>query len=98
MDPYKNVVAVCDLCDGEPKCIDFCPEEALELASDDETADKTLISAIENLPKELERLSSLVKKRDLSEIFMSAEERVKRLESKLQELRIDLLAKKTNQK
>ena len=98
MDPYKNVVAVCDLCDGEPKCIDFCPEEALELASDDETADKTLISAIENLPKELERLSSLVKKRDLSEIFMSAEERVKRLESKLQELRIDLLAKKNKPK
>jgi len=98
MDPYKNVVAVCDLCDGEPKCIDFCPEEALEIASDDETADKTWISAIENLPRELEKLSSLVKKRDLSEIFISAEERVKRLESKIQELHIGLLAKKSNKK
>jgi len=49
-----------------------------------------LISAVENLSKELERLSSLVKKRDLSEVFMSAEEGVKRLKSKLQELRIDL--------
>ena len=86
MDTDKNVVMVCDLCDGEPKCVDFCPEEALEIVSDDETADKMLISAIENLPKELERLSSIIKKRDLSEIFMNAEERVKKLETKLAEL------------
>ena len=88
IDPYKNIVAVCDLCDGEPKCVDFCPEEALEIVSDDETADKTWISAVENLPMELERLSNLVKKRDLSDIFLTAEERIKRLESKLQELRL----------
>jgi len=86
MNPDKNVVAVCDLCDGEPKCVDFCPEEALEIFSDDEAADKTWISAIENLPKELERLSSLIEKRDLSKIFANAEERVKKLESKLEEL------------
>jgi len=86
MDREKNVVAVCDLCEGEPKCVDFCPEEALELASDDEAVDKAWASAIENLPKELERLSNLIRKRELSEIFVSAEERVKKLESKLEEL------------
>jgi len=86
MDPYKNVVAVCDLCDGEPKCVEFCPEEALEIVSDDEIADKAWISALESLPKKLERLSSLLKKRDLSEIFIKAEDRVKNLERKLEEL------------
>ena len=86
MDPYKNVVNVCDFCDGEPKCVDFCPEEALEIFSDDEEADKMWRSAIENLPKELERLSGLIKKRDLSEIFMKAEDRAKKLERKLEEL------------
>jgi len=86
MDPDKNVVAVCDLCGGEPRCIDLCPEEALEIVSDDETADERWISAIEKLPRELERLNSLIRKRDLSEIFVNAEERVKRLESKLEEL------------
>lgn len=86
MDPEKKIVAVCDLCDGEPKCIDFCPEEALEIASNDEAADKSWISTLENLPKELERLSSLIKKRDLSEIFVKAEDRAKKLERKLEEL------------
>ena len=86
IDPDKNVVAVCDLCGGEPKCVEFCPEEALEIASNDEIADKAWVSTLENLPKELERLSSLIKKRDLSEIFMKAEERVKKLERKLEEL------------
>jgi len=86
MDQEKNVVAVCDLCDGEPKCVDFCPEEALEIVSDDEAVEKAWASAIENLPKELERLSSLIRKRELSEFFVNAEERVKKLESKLEEL------------
>ena len=86
VDPDKKVVAVCDLCEGEPKCVEFCPEEALKIVYDDETADKAWISAIENLPKELNRLISLVKKRDFSEIFAKAEDRVKKLESKLEEL------------
>jgi Fe-S-cluster-containing hydrogenase component 2 len=86
MNPEKNVVDVCDLCDGEPKCVEFCPEEALEILYDDKTADKALIQAIESLPEELERLSGLIKKRELAEIFMTAEERAKKLESKLEEL------------
>jgi len=86
MNMEKNIVDVCDLCDGEPKCVEFCPEEALEIFYDDEAADKTLIQAIEGLPEELERLSGLIKKRELAEIFMTAEERAKKLESKLEEL------------
>ena len=32
----------CDLCYGEPKCVEFCPEEALELVCSDEEAEKRL--------------------------------------------------------
>jgi len=30
---YKLAVTGCDLCGGEPKCVEWCPEEALELVS-----------------------------------------------------------------
>jgi len=87
MDPYKNVVAVCDLCGGEPKCVDFCPEEALEIVSSDEEANKLFGSALKELPKEIEKISMLIKKRDLSEIFARAEKRAENLERKIEELR-----------
>lgn len=31
IDLDTKVVFVCDLCEGEPKCIEWCPEDALEL-------------------------------------------------------------------
>ena len=87
MDPYKNVVAVCDLCGGEPKCVDFCPEEALEIVSSDEEANKLFGLALEELPKEIEKMSMLIEKRELSEIFARAEKRAENLERKFEELR-----------
>jgi len=87
MDPYKNVVSVCDLCGGEPKCVDFCPEEALEIVSSDEEANKLFGSALEELPKEIEKMSMLIEKRELSEIFARAEKRAENLERKFEELR-----------
>ena len=40
LDPDTRVAIACDLCDGEPKCIESCPEEALELVSDEEAVRK----------------------------------------------------------
>ncbi len=34
--PEKNVVMMCDLCDGQPKCVDWCPEDALNLVTQEE--------------------------------------------------------------
>ena len=36
LDPDSKLVIVCDLCDGEPKCVERCPEEALELVRRDD--------------------------------------------------------------
>lgn len=36
LDPDKKWVLVCDLCGGEPKCVEMCPEEALELIARDD--------------------------------------------------------------
>jgi len=85
LHPEKRVVT-CDLCNGEPKCVEFCPEEALELVSDDKASEKMWISAITRLPSKIETLTNLIKKRDWTELFVEAEERAKRLEEKLEAL------------
>ena len=41
LHPVKKTVVVCDLCDGDPKCISHCPTEALYLATSDEKPQKS---------------------------------------------------------
>jgi Fe-S-cluster-containing hydrogenase component 2 len=82
--PDKPSVLVCDLCDGDPKCIEFCPEEALELVSGDDEAMKKLLSALENIPAEVEKLTNMVKKREFSVLLAEAEGRARRLSEKLE--------------
>jgi len=52
--PDKKVVYVCDLCKekGEPQCIKWCPEEALELVTSDTLAQKARITAVKKLFQE----------------------------------------------
>ena len=86
LHPDKPVVIACDLCNGEPKCIKYCPEEALELTSEDKYFDEILSSVVKKLPDEIERLMDLIKSRNWESIFIEAEERNRRLEEKLKAL------------
>jgi len=86
LHPEKTSVLVCDLCNGEPKCVDFCPEEALELVAADEAAIKKWAAAMEKLPVEIEKLTNLVKRREWAILFAEAEERAKRFSKKLEEI------------
>lgn len=36
LNPDNKIVFVCDLCEGEPKCVEMCPTEALELIRRDD--------------------------------------------------------------
>lgn len=49
--PDRKTVVICDLCEGEPKCVKWCPEEALELSSKDIIAQKARIDAVQKLMK-----------------------------------------------
>ncbi|MCS7120264.1 MAG: 4Fe-4S dicluster domain-containing protein [Nitrososphaerota archaeon] len=50
--PEKRVVFTCDLCDGKPKCVEWCPEDALDIVSTDTLAQKARISAVRKLFQE----------------------------------------------
>lgn len=49
LHPQKRVVVVCDLCSGEPKCIEWCPRNALELVTSETLAQKARISSVKKL-------------------------------------------------
>jgi Fe-S-cluster-containing dehydrogenase component len=85
-NPEKRVVMACDLCGGEPKCIDFCPEEALSLVAENIDSQKMWLSSIEKVFQEASRLMESIKSRTLENIFAEADKRAKRLEEKLEAL------------
>ena len=84
----------CDLCEGEPKCVEFCPEEALELVCSDEEAEKRFNDALEKLPAEIERLTNIVKNKEWNTLLADAEERAMKVTEKLEALNKKASAKK----
>ena len=49
LHPTKRTMVVCDLCDGDPKCVLYCPKEALSLKTPEEISQKTRKKAIVTL-------------------------------------------------
>ena len=86
LHPEKKVVMTCDLCKGKPKCIDFCPEEALELVTNDDAAQKTWISALDKRLLEAEKLTKVYKSGRWGSLFLETEKKLDRLEQKLKTL------------
>jgi len=52
LHPDKKVVFVCDTCNGSPKCVEWCPEKALDFITKDVLAQKSRISAVKKLFQE----------------------------------------------
>ena len=76
----------CDLCEDKPSCVEFCPEEALDLVSTDEEAEKRFNKALENLPEATEHLSITVKTKNWKPLLTEAEKRSMRVTEKLEAL------------
>ena len=84
----------CDLCQGEPKCVESCPEEALELVDSDEAAEKRFSDALENLPAQTEQLTTIVKNKDWKPLLANAEKRSMKVTEKLEALNKKAVAQK----
>jgi anaerobic carbon-monoxide dehydrogenase iron sulfur subunit len=89
-----GLAVACDLCSGEPQCVEFCPEEALALVSTDEEAEKLVNDTIEKLPEQAEQLSNIVKKKDWKPVLADAEKRSMKVGEKLEALNKKRLSKK----
>lgn len=84
----------CDLCAGEPKCVETCPEEALVVVDSDEAADKLFTDALANLPAQTEKLTIAIKNKEYKPLLAAAEKRSEKITEKLQELNKKTLVKK----
>ncbi|MCW4004291.1 MAG: 4Fe-4S dicluster domain-containing protein [Candidatus Bathyarchaeota archaeon] len=84
----------CDLCQGEPKCKEACPEEALDLITSDEEAEKRFSDALQQLPAKTEELTTTVKNRDWKPLLAAAEKRSEKVTEKLEMLNKKAMAKK----
>ena len=45
----RKTVMVCDLCDGEPRCVEWCPEDALSLMTQEEFDQKARKATVNKL-------------------------------------------------
>jgi Fe-S-cluster-containing hydrogenase component 2 len=81
-----GLAVACDLCNGTPQCVEFCPEEALELVSTDEAADNRVSDTINKLPQETERITNIVKSKDWKPVLADAEKRSEKITEKLEAL------------
>jgi len=86
LHPDKTSVLVCDLCNDGPKCVEFCPEEALKLVSSDEEAEKLWKASIEQVLPKIEKLINIIKEREISALFEGVEEKTERFEEKFKEI------------
>jgi carbon-monoxide dehydrogenase iron sulfur subunit len=84
----------CNLCEGEPKCVESCPEEALEIVESDEAAEKRFNDAFANLAAQSEKLTAAVKSKDWKPLLAIAEKRSEKITEKLQALNKKEKAKK----
>ncbi|HUK85912.1 MAG TPA: 4Fe-4S dicluster domain-containing protein [Candidatus Acidoferrum sp.] len=78
-----GIAIACDLCQGEPKCVESCPEEALEIVDCDEAADKLFNDALEKLPNQTEQLTTTIKNKDWKPLLANAEKRSEKVTEKL---------------
>lgn len=53
LNPSKNVVSICDLCDEDPECVKLCPFEAIVYSTLEEATPKFKWSAMGRLLQEL---------------------------------------------
>lgn len=94
LHPDTGVVIACDFCEGDPKCKEACPEEALEIVCSDEEAEKLFSEALGKLPAETERLTEAVKKKDWKPMLADAETRAMKVTEKLEALNQKATGKK----
>jgi len=87
----------CDLCQGEPKCKEACPEEALEIVDSDEAAEKLFSDALDKLPAATEQLTIIVKNKDWKPLLAAAEKRSEKVTEKLEMLNKKAMAQKQKQ-
>ena len=98
INPDSGKAIACDLCEGEPKCVQSCPEEALDVVDSDEAAEKRFNDALAKLPAQTEMLTVTVRNKDWKPLLTLAEKRSEKVTEKLQALNRKTIERREKQK
>ena len=85
-DRDVNTVVICDLCDGNPKCKEMCPEEAIDFVAEESDIVKAWVAASKKWIDASEKLVNMTKGGGAAEFLADSKEIMERIDEKYREL------------
>jgi carbon-monoxide dehydrogenase iron sulfur subunit len=85
-DPDADTVVICDLCDGNPKCKEMCPEEAIDFVAEEYDILKSWIAASKKWIDASEKLVKMAKGEETADFLEQSKEIMERIDKKNREL------------
>ncbi len=85
-DRDANTVVICDLCDGNPKCKEMCPEEAIDFVAEESEIVKAWTAASKKWIDASEKLVQMTKGEGVHDFLAESKEIMERIDEKCREL------------
>lgn len=85
-DAAGDTVVICDLCDGDPKCKEMCPEEAIDFVDQESDIVKAWVAASRKWIEASERLLRMAKGEETAEFLTESKDIMERIDEKYGEL------------
>ncbi|MDH5448116.1 MAG: 4Fe-4S dicluster domain-containing protein [Candidatus Bathyarchaeota archaeon] len=85
-DSDADTVVICDLCDGNPKCKEMCPEEAIDFVAEESDIVKAWVAASKKWIDASEKLVTMAKGEGVTDFLADSKEIMERIDEKYREL------------
>ncbi|UCE95468.1 MAG: 4Fe-4S dicluster domain-containing protein [Candidatus Bathyarchaeota archaeon] len=85
-DKDIETVVICDLCDGDPKCKEMCPEEAIDFVAEESEIVKAWVAASKKWIDASEKLVKMAKGNGVADFLADSKEIMERIDEKYKEL------------
>lgn len=81
-DKDADTVVICDLCEGDPKCKEMCPEEAIDFVAEESDIVKTWVTASKKWIDASEMLIKMTRGEGTADILAESKEIMERIDEK----------------
>ncbi len=85
-DKDANTVVICDLCNGDPKCKEMCPEEAIDFVNEESDIVKAWVDASKKWIDASEKLVKMAKGEGTTDFLADSRDIMERIDEKFKEL------------
>lgn len=85
-DRDAKTVVICDLCGGDPKCKEMCPEEAIDLVPEESEIAKAWVEASKKWIDASENLVKMARGEGVTDFLADSKEIMERVDEKYREL------------